>query len=101
MRCFFVLVHGRLKWCSGPGVIDPPETNRPVGFYCHRYVLATGEDAAKDSAFRRVQQNLDKQTGWMSAGLATLELQADEVVDAPMHKLLWPDNRGHTFYVED
>jgi hypothetical protein len=34
-------------------------------------------------------------------GLATVDLQAEEVVDAAMHKLLKPDNRGHTFYNED
>jgi len=36
--------------------------------------------------------------GWLRDGLATVELAADEVVVAPIHKLLKPDNQGHSFY---
>jgi hypothetical protein len=39
--------------------------------------------------------------GWLRDGLATVELEAEEIATAPMHKLLKPDNRGHTFYGED
>lgn len=81
--------------------MDDPEAFRPDGFYCHRYVLASGEDDARDKAFHRVRENLEKQTGWMGAGLAMLDLEAEEVADAPMRKLLKPDNPGHTFYEGD
>jgi len=102
MRCFYVLVHGRLRWRAEPA---PTETDaaatRPLGFYCHRYVLASGEAQAEAAAFRRVRENLEKQTGWVGAGLAVLDLEAEELTMAPMHKLLRSDNRGHTFYHED
>ena len=87
MRCFFVRVHGKLDWRS------KPETGalQPAGFYCHRYVLAPDEKRAIATAFRRVRDNLDRQAGWLRDGLATLELQADEVATAPMRKLLKQD----------
>lgn len=102
MRCFYVLVHGRLTWrMEFSSAADDPEVFRPHGFYCHRYVLASCEEAAQDTAFHRVRENLEKQTGWISAGSATLDLEAEDVANAPMHKLLKPDNKGHTFYQED
>jgi len=52
-------------------------------------------------AFHRVRKNLEKQFGWMREGSAMINLQADEVAVAPMHKLLKPANLGHTFYNED
>ena len=102
MRCYYVLVHGKLNWRTEPFPTDDnPEAFRPIGFCCHRYVLASGSDEATDAAFRRISLNLEKQTGWISTGLATLDLEAEEVTIAPMHKLLKPDNRGHTFYSQD
>jgi len=100
VRCFYILVHGTLSWRTELAPGDDPEAFRPAGFYCHRYVLASGDDEAKDKAFDRVRRNLDKQTGWIGAGLAVLDLQAEEVVEAPMHKVLKPDNRGHSFYTD-
>ena len=99
MRCFYVLVHGRLRWRAERAA--DPDAFRPQGFYCHRYVLASGVHQARDKAFARVGANLERQTGWISRGAATLDLQADEVVEAGMHKLLKPDNRGHTFYDQE
>jgi len=58
-------------------------------------VLALNEAAASEKAFRRVRDNLK---GLLGDGAATVELEAEEVAIAPMHKLLKPDNRGHTFY---
>ena len=98
MRCYFILVHGRLNWRAGPALAADPEAIRPLGFYCHRYVLASDADQATEKAFRRVRENLEKQTGWVSSGSAKLELEAEQVTDAPMHKLLKRDNPGHTFY---
>lgn len=99
MRCFYVLVHGKLNWCEEPAFAEAdPDGTRPSGFYCHRYVLASGGDEAGEKALRRVHENLDAQTGWMRDGLATLDLEAEEVDQAPMRKLVKPDNRGHTFY---
>jgi hypothetical protein len=102
MRCFYVLVHGRIGWV-GELSLDNGESqvDRPSGFYCHRYVLASGEDKAKVSAIARVRENLEKQTGWISRGYIALDLEAEEVTPAPIHKLLRPDNRGHTFYIEE
>lgn len=99
MRCFYVLVHGTLSWRAELAATKSAlvET-RPLGFYCHRYVLASNEGEAAAVAIRRVRENLEKQTGWIGAGLAALELEAEELTIAPMHKLLKPDNRGHTFY---
>jgi hypothetical protein len=101
MRCFYVLVHGRLNWRRPPSPGDAAADAPPGGFYCHRYVLSSCEDDAAKAAFQRVRENLDRQTGWISAGAATLELEAEEVVRAPMHKLLKRDNRGHAFYTEE
>ena len=98
MRCFYVLVHGRLDWRKERFAAGEPAGGRPQGFYCHRYVLASNGDRATEAAFRRVRDNLDKQTGWIDQGLATLELEAEEVTAAPLRSLLKPDNRGHTFY---
>jgi len=50
--------------------------------------------------FNRVRANLDAEFRWLRDGLATIELDAEQVAVAPMHKLLKPDNRGHTFYTE-
>jgi hypothetical protein len=99
MRCFFVLVHGSLHWHGEPppaedGALKGP----PTGFYCHRYVFASAKGEAEAAAFARVRKNLDRQTGWISRGLATLELEAEEVAAAPMRKLLKRENQGHTFY---
>ena len=96
MRCFYVLIHGELRWRTDIGA-DSPEW-RPNGFYCHRYVLASGRDDAVQRASVRVRRNLDEQMGWLSRRQATLELDAEEVAPAPIHKLLKRDNRGHTFY---
>jgi hypothetical protein len=102
MRCFYVLVHGRLRWRqeSDSGENDPAAT-RPLGFYCHRYVLASGEGQAEAAAFRRVRENLEKQTGWIGSRQAALDLEAEELTTAPMYKLLRPDNRGHSFYLDE
>jgi len=101
MRCFHVLVHGRLSWVPGASALDEVGTIRPSGFYAHRYVLAGDEAGAAEVAVRRVRTNLDSQLGWVSKGFVTVQFSAEEVTDAPMHKLLKPDNRGHTFYSEE
>jgi hypothetical protein len=101
MRCFYVLMHGRLRWQAEEASTQNESATRPQGFYCHRYVLASGEDQAEVTAFRRVRETLEKQTGWLGAGLAALELEAEELTAAPMYRLLRPDNRGHTFYFDD
>lgn len=98
MRCYNVLVHGTLDWLPGLTPRDEIGVTKPHGFYCHRFVLAPDEAKASDTALRRVRANLDKQTGWLRDGLATVELHAEEITGAPMRKLLMPDNRGHTFY---
>jgi hypothetical protein len=100
MQCFHILVHGVLKWNAESNGPDD-DREKPAGFYCHRYVLASTEEEAAARAFRRVRDNLDKQTAWLRQGLATLNLEAEEATVAPMSKLLKPDNRGHTFYGED
>lgn len=102
MRCYYVLIHGRLGWSAastsnGEGAI----TSQPLGFYCHRYVLASSIQAAQETAFNRVRNNLDRQTGWLAAKLIRLELSAEEITPAPFHRLLKPDNLGHTFYDEE
>ena len=99
MRCFYVRVHGSLEWQSDR--LEDDESFTPAGFYCHRYVLASGYKEAAEKAFRRVRKNLEKQTGWMKRGLANLTLEAEELIPAPMHKLLRRDNRGHSFYESD
>lgn len=98
MQCFYVLVHGILRWNVAPPADD---TTQPRGFYCHRYVLASDERRAKEIAFERVRTNFDKSCGWLRNGSAVLKLEAEDVCAAPFRKLLKPDNRGHTFYDED
>ena len=101
MRSYYVLVRGDLKWTPGCSPSDAFGASKPAGFYCHRYVLAANEASAAEAAFKRVRENLDSQMGWLRDGLATVQLEAEEVATAPVHKLLKPDNRGHTFYGED
>lgn len=98
MRCYRVLVHGRLDWHFASAAEDE---FRPRGLYCHRYVLAASEDEAREIAFRRVRQNFDRMGNWLSDGKASLELAADEVAPSSFLNLLRPDNRGHTFYDHD
>ena len=98
MRCFYVLIHGRLNWKVAPTSDD---VCQPRGFFCHRYVLAADEQTASEIAFRRVRSNLDRQGRWLSGGSADLELEVEEICAAPFHKLLRPDDRGHAFYDED
>ena len=98
MRCFYVLVHGKVEWPSDH--LQDEEAFTPSGFYCHRYVFASGYEEAAEKAFRRIRKNLERQTGWLKQGLAKLTLEAEELKPAPMHKLLRRDNRGHTFYEE-
>lgn len=101
MRCFYVLVHGRLEWRANIPISDSLAATKPRGMYCHRYVLSADAESAKTKAFERVRNNLDQEMGWLSKGWATLALEADAVVQASMLKLVRPDNRGHTFYTED
>ena len=101
MRCYYVLVRGDLHWVSDRSATDEIGAMKPAGFYCHRYVLAGDEAKAAKTAFERVRSNLDNQVGWLRNGLATVTLEAEEIATAPIHKLLKPDNRGHTFYNED
>ena len=54
MRCFYVLVHGSLEWDCEPEIDE--EFFRPAGFYCHRYVLASGFKHAAEKALRRVRK---------------------------------------------
>jgi hypothetical protein len=102
VRCYYVLVHGRLEWSQGARwQDDESEGERPLGFYCHRYVLASSIDEARSKAFERVRQNFEREMGWTGAGLAGLELEAEEISTAPMHKVLIPGNRGHAFYIDE
>ena len=48
-----------------------------------------------------MRENLDRDGHWPSDGSATLTLEAEEVRKAPIHKLIKPDNRGHSFYEQD
>lgn len=99
MRCFHVLIHGKLNWLVEQlPQSDASEADRPAGFYCHRFVLASAEGAAIEKAFRQVRDNLERQTGWIGDRLATLDLEATEVATAPIYNALRPDNPGHTFY---
>jgi len=98
MRCFYVLVHGTIDWPSDH--LEDDDQFTPAGFYCHRYVFASGYEAAVEKAFRRVRKSLEKQTGWLKQGLAKLTLEAAELRPAPISKLLRRENRGHLFYGE-
>jgi hypothetical protein len=96
LRCFYVLVHGTLDWHSDHA--EDEENFTPAGFYCHRYVFASGFEEAAEKAFRRVRKNLERQTGWIGRGLAKLTLEAEELTPAPMRNLLKRGNRGQKFY---
>lgn len=100
MRCFYVLVHGRIRWHPSKRASVAIGADQPSGFWCHRYVFADDEKVAQDKAFQRVADNLEREFGWLSSGAALLDFDAAEVSVAPIHKLLKPDNKGHTFYVE-
>jgi hypothetical protein len=99
MQCYYVVIHGRLDWCTAAtSDNDVDDTWQPLGFYCHRFVLASSISSAQDTAFRRVRANLERQTGWLNSNQVKLELNAEEVTPAPIFRLLKPDNRGHIFY---
>jgi len=99
MRCYYVFVHGKLDWKVAPPANS--DVYQPRGFYCHRYVLAADQDDAASKAFKRIRKNLDRGGRWLSSGEADLSLEADEISPASIHRLLAPDNRGHTFYEEE
>jgi hypothetical protein len=103
MKCYCVLVHGRLDWSTPSSAADDDgETlHQRAGFYCHRYVLASTIHNAQEAAFRRVRENLDRQTGWIKARAVELELEAEETSPPPIYQLLKPDNPGHTFYLRE
>jgi hypothetical protein len=96
MRCFYVLVHGSLEWKNG--CAEDEELFTPAGFYCHRYVVASGYKEAAEKAFHRIRKNLEKQTGWLKQGLVRLTLEAEELSPAPFRKLLRRTDKGHAFY---
>lgn len=96
MRCYYILIHGKLDW---QGVArDDDEVSQPVGFFCHRYLLAANKSDAAEKAFRRVRANLSE---WTTEGGPKLDLDAEEIAEAPIYKLLLPENRGHAFYAEE
>ncbi len=95
MRCYYILIHGKLDW---QGVPRGDEASQPIGFFCHRYVLASNKSDAAEKAFRRVRANLGD---WIGEGGPTLDLAAEEIAEAPIYKLLIPENRAHAFYDEE
>ena len=95
MRCYYILVHGKLDW---QGVPRDDEVSQPLGFFCHRYVLASNNSDAAEKAFRRVRANLGD---WIGEGGPTLNLDAEETAEEPIYKLLLPENRAHAFYAEE
>jgi len=98
MQCFFVLVEGHIDWAedAGPPVGQPSE--RPAGFYCHRYVFPSSAKDAETRAMQRVRENFERE--WTTRG-ASVELRVEKVSAAPLFKGFLPDNRGHTFYAPD
>lgn len=97
MRCYYVLLHGRLCWLGRSTELDL-DMGRPAGLYCHKYVLAADLETATRKAINSVSNNLDRQTGWLRDGVARLELEAEEVVQSSFLKAFLPDKRGYTFY---
>ena len=97
MRCFYVLVHGRLRWLTELTELDE-DVEQPAGFLCHRFVLASNPNEAMRKAFKSVSSNLDRQTGWLRNHTAELKLEAEEVTTASLINAFLPANRGHTFY---
>ena len=71
---------------------------QPRGFFCHRYVLASGKSYAVTIAVERVRSNLKY---WITDDDATVTFDVPEVRTAPLYKLTKPDNRGYTFYKKD
>lgn len=100
MRCFHILIHGRLRWAVDL-VEGDTEVEQPDGFYCQRYVLASDQHMAISKAMKSVSSNLDDQTGWLSDKTAELVMEAEEVSQASYMMAFKPINRGHTFYGDD
>ncbi|MBW7946164.1 MAG: hypothetical protein H3C60_06925 [Sphingomonadaceae bacterium] len=98
MRCYYVLVHGKLEWKVA---LANDDASQPRGFYSHRYVLAANEGKAAQIACKRVRLHLKSNQGWLSGDKTSLELEAIEVSAASFLKLLKPDNRGCTFYRQE
>jgi hypothetical protein len=98
MKCYYVLVHGQLDWrAAASAMADGDDSFQPEGFYCHRHVLASTPQGAQEKAFLLVRDNLDWQTGWLTANAAILAMEAEETTPAPIVRLL-QRHSGHTFY---
>ena len=92
MRCYCVLVHGKLDW-DGNGA-RPGTSEMPAGFLCHRIVLAQTEAEAAEKAYRRVRERL---SDWLRDGRARLTLRAEDLTRAPWRRLLERES-GLVFY---
>lgn len=92
-----MLLHGELEWNFA---IAPGET-QPAGFVCSRHVLANSEMRAKEIATLKVERTAKRKLTWLSKGEARLSLSVDEILPAPLHKLLWPLNQGFVFYAKE
>ncbi len=97
MRCFFVLVHGKLEW----GFDAAPNETQPAGFVCPRYVLAGGETRAQEIATLNVQRTAERRFSWLSNGETRLSLSVDEILPARLYKLLWPLSQSFVFYEKE
>ena len=96
MKCYHVVVHGRLDWADS---LHPAEGDvvQPAGFYSHRHVLASTVQRAEEVALRKVRARLADRTDWLQTKAATLTLEAAEVSAAPFHQFLKPAG-GFAFY---
>lgn len=100
MRCFHILLHGRLIW-FGDAPALPTDTPQPAGFMCNHFVLASNQEAAIEKAEARVTRNFDLKTHWLREGKVGLTLEVEEVSQASLLRSLWPANQGFVFYADE
>lgn len=100
MRCYRVLVHGRI--CRADA--DPDghsELVQPKGFYANRYVLAATEQGAANRALGLVRKDMADRDALVRAGKKQLSVSVVEVDRANIASILKPINKGYSFYIAD
>ena len=93
MRCYQVLVHGKLEWRVPSST---PDETQPRGLYCTRHVLARSELQAAQKACANVTRALDRKL----SGAARSTCVADDIAPAQLWKLL-ARNPGLVFYNDE
>ena len=98
MKCYKLLVHGKLDW--SPEAVRKwhvPDT-RPSGFYCTRFRFARSREEATAKVLEDVRTFYEQTTDWFVHDLLELGLEIEEISRAPFYLGLKKPNHVATFY---